>query len=202
MSTELTLTEHLDGLRAALASFASSAERAGLDADVPTCPDWTVRRLLAHQGMVHRWATGALRGESVDADAVERRRTDRRRPGGVAARGRRGPGRGDRGRARGRAHGGVPQRRPAGPPLLGAAPVPRDDHARRGRTLGRARRLPPRRGHLDRPRAGPRRHRRAARRVPDPQPLAAAVRGAAAGRGPARRRRRRAGWSRSAAGPR
>ena len=79
MSTELTLTEHLDGLRAALAAFASSAERAGLDADVPTCPDWTVRRLLAHQGMVHRWATGALRGESVDADAFERDGTDRRR---------------------------------------------------------------------------------------------------------------------------
>ena len=71
MSTELTLTEHLDGLRAALASFTASVERAGPDADVPTCPDWTVRRLVAHQGMVHRWAAGALRGERVDADAVE-----------------------------------------------------------------------------------------------------------------------------------
>ena len=79
MSTELTLTEHLDGLRAALASFASSAERAGLDADVPTCPDWTVRRLLAHQGMVHRWATGALRGET------RRRRTPSSAPGLTAA---------------------------------------------------------------------------------------------------------------------
>ena len=71
MPTELTVAEHLSGLDAALVSFVGDARSAGLDADVPTCPDWTVRRLVAHQGMVHRWATGALRGEAVDADAVE-----------------------------------------------------------------------------------------------------------------------------------
>jgi uncharacterized protein (TIGR03083 family) len=33
-----------------------AAETAGLDARVPTCPDWDVAELLAHIGRVHRWA--------------------------------------------------------------------------------------------------------------------------------------------------
>jgi len=48
------------------------ADRAGLRAPVPSCPEWKVRHLLAHQGMVHRWATGALRGQRVDTVQVER----------------------------------------------------------------------------------------------------------------------------------
>ncbi|OIJ68542.1 maleylpyruvate isomerase family mycothiol-dependent enzyme [Streptomyces mangrovisoli] len=38
------------------ALLAAAAERAGTDAPVPTCPDWRVRDLLRHTGMVHRWA--------------------------------------------------------------------------------------------------------------------------------------------------
>jgi uncharacterized protein (TIGR03083 family) len=38
--------------------LARAAERAGLDAPVPTCPGWRVRDLLAHLGFVHRWAAG------------------------------------------------------------------------------------------------------------------------------------------------
>lgn len=37
--------------------LASAAEEAGVDAEVPTCPEWRVRDLLRHTGMVHRWAT-------------------------------------------------------------------------------------------------------------------------------------------------
>nr|WSY56884.1 maleylpyruvate isomerase family mycothiol-dependent enzyme [Streptomyces sp. NBC_00886] len=37
--------------------LASAAEEAGADAKVPTCPEWQVRDLLRHTGMVHRWAT-------------------------------------------------------------------------------------------------------------------------------------------------
>ncbi|MEU5751243.1 maleylpyruvate isomerase family mycothiol-dependent enzyme [Streptomyces sp. NPDC047829] len=37
--------------------LAASAELAGPDATVPTCPGWQVRDLLRHTGMVHRWAT-------------------------------------------------------------------------------------------------------------------------------------------------
>ncbi|MFG2343454.1 maleylpyruvate isomerase family mycothiol-dependent enzyme [Streptomyces phaeochromogenes] len=37
--------------------LADAAEEAGADAKVPTCPEWQVRDLLRHTGMVHRWAT-------------------------------------------------------------------------------------------------------------------------------------------------
>lgn len=57
------MEEHLTGLQEAVAVLAGSARAAGLEADVPTCPAWTVRKLLAHQGMVHRWAAANLRGE-------------------------------------------------------------------------------------------------------------------------------------------
>jgi uncharacterized protein (TIGR03083 family) len=36
--------------------LAAAAEKAGFDAEVPTCPEWRVRDLVRHTGMVHRWA--------------------------------------------------------------------------------------------------------------------------------------------------
>lgn len=72
MPTTLTYAAHLDGLRESLLAFTRYADRAGLRAGVPTCPDWTVRQLVAHQGMVHRWAAGLLSGRSRDTDALER----------------------------------------------------------------------------------------------------------------------------------
>lgn len=72
MPTQLPLARHLDGLRSAMVAFVRYADRAGLRAAVPTCPDWTVRDLVAHQGMVHRWAAALVRGEQdVDPDAFE-----------------------------------------------------------------------------------------------------------------------------------
>jgi uncharacterized protein (TIGR03083 family) len=68
----MQLEQHLDGLRAAIDAFAASVVTAGLEAAVPTTPDWDVRRLVAHQGLVHRWATGHLLGERVDPVEVER----------------------------------------------------------------------------------------------------------------------------------
>jgi uncharacterized protein (TIGR03083 family) len=70
MPTRLTPEEHLDGLRAATAAFAAQVARAGPGAPVPTCPEWTVRDLVAHQGMVHRWAAALVRGERPGDDAV------------------------------------------------------------------------------------------------------------------------------------
>ncbi|MCW2495598.1 maleylpyruvate isomerase family mycothiol-dependent enzyme [Jatrophihabitans sp.] len=55
------LTEH--GTR-----LADAAERAGLDTPVPSCPEWDVRALLAHVGMVHRWAATTVRGGRGTAD--------------------------------------------------------------------------------------------------------------------------------------
>jgi uncharacterized protein (TIGR03083 family) len=72
MPTTLTVPEHLEGLREALVSFVRYADRAGLRAGVPTTPDWNVRQLIAHQGMVHRWAAANLRGLSSDTEALER----------------------------------------------------------------------------------------------------------------------------------
>ena len=72
MPTTLTLDQHLAALRDAVSAFARHAQEAGLDVPVPTCPDWTVRRLIGHQGMVHRWAAANLRGKTVEIDATER----------------------------------------------------------------------------------------------------------------------------------
>ncbi len=68
----MTVEEYLEGLRAALLAFVRYADRAGLDGPVPTTPDWSVRQLIAHQGMVHRWSAAMLRGEEVDPAALER----------------------------------------------------------------------------------------------------------------------------------
>jgi uncharacterized protein (TIGR03083 family) len=38
-------------------ALADAAARVDLATPVPGCPDWDVRALLAHTGMVHRWAT-------------------------------------------------------------------------------------------------------------------------------------------------
>jgi uncharacterized protein (TIGR03083 family) len=67
----MQLHQHLDGLRAAVDAFAACATTAGLAAAVPTTPVWDVRHLVAHQGMVHRWAAATIRGESVDVDELE-----------------------------------------------------------------------------------------------------------------------------------
>jgi uncharacterized protein (TIGR03083 family) len=47
---------HVKAIQEHGVALVDAAERAGLDAAVPTCPDWQVRDLLGHQGQVHRWA--------------------------------------------------------------------------------------------------------------------------------------------------
>jgi uncharacterized protein (TIGR03083 family) len=61
----MTVAGHLEGLREAMLAFVRHADRAGLRAPVPTTPDWTVRALVAHQGMVHRWAAATVAGRAV-----------------------------------------------------------------------------------------------------------------------------------------
>lgn len=53
--------DHLAAVRTAADALLAHAEAAGLDAPVPTCPEWRVANLVAHQGMVHRWTTANLR---------------------------------------------------------------------------------------------------------------------------------------------
>ncbi|GAB3663632.1 maleylpyruvate isomerase family mycothiol-dependent enzyme [Streptomyces sparsus] len=52
-------------------SLIVAAERAGLDAEVPTCPDWRVRDLVRHQGAVHRWAAAVVAERRTARTAVE-----------------------------------------------------------------------------------------------------------------------------------
>jgi uncharacterized protein (TIGR03083 family) len=64
-------SEYLEALRESLDSFIADARSAGLDAPVPTAPGWDVRRLIAHQGMIHRWATDCVHGQRVDESGYE-----------------------------------------------------------------------------------------------------------------------------------
>ena len=53
----------------------ATVESKGFEAEVITCPTWDGRALIAHQAMVHRWATANLRGE--DASQVPTQTTIR-----------------------------------------------------------------------------------------------------------------------------
>ncbi len=58
-----------EGIGDATAVLRNNAAAAGLDAPVPTCPGWTVRDLVTHQGLIHRWATANVRGVKPRPDA-------------------------------------------------------------------------------------------------------------------------------------
>lgn len=60
-------TTYIEAIRTESAALVAAAEVAGLDASVPSCPDWTVADLLVHIGIVQRWA----------GDHVSGRRTER-----------------------------------------------------------------------------------------------------------------------------
>jgi uncharacterized protein (TIGR03083 family) len=47
--------EYLDRVRADVALLLDAARAAGVDAAVPTCPEWKVADLARHQGRVFRW---------------------------------------------------------------------------------------------------------------------------------------------------
>lgn len=46
---------YLDGVRDNASLFVEAVRKAGVDAPVPTCPDWTVADLARHQGRVFYW---------------------------------------------------------------------------------------------------------------------------------------------------
>ncbi|MEY9871161.1 uncharacterized protein (TIGR03083 family) [Streptacidiphilus sp. MAP12-33] len=63
----LTHDRYLDSAAADARRIAELAEGADLGAPVPSCPEWALRDLLFHQGMVFRWI-----GEIVARKATER----------------------------------------------------------------------------------------------------------------------------------
>ena len=56
----MEIAEHIAHLQHDGALLADAAAKTGLDARVPTCPEWVVRDLVRHQGDVHRWAAANL----------------------------------------------------------------------------------------------------------------------------------------------
>jgi uncharacterized protein (TIGR03083 family) len=63
----MQIADHISCLRGEGDLLARAAERAGLDAPVPSCPGWRIRDLLAHLGFVHRWATSYVAAERTEA---------------------------------------------------------------------------------------------------------------------------------------
>ncbi len=52
----MEIAEHIDALRRQGGLLADAADRSGLEAAVPSCPQWRVKDLLRHTGYIHRWA--------------------------------------------------------------------------------------------------------------------------------------------------
>jgi uncharacterized protein (TIGR03083 family) len=64
----LSVDDYLVLIGTAARRLADEAAEAGLDAPVPTCPEWTVAELVGHQGEVHRWAAAVVAGGLSDLD--------------------------------------------------------------------------------------------------------------------------------------
>jgi uncharacterized protein (TIGR03083 family) len=52
--------EYAEAIRREGSTLARAAGDAGVDATVPSCPEWTVADLLAHVGRIHRWVTAIV----------------------------------------------------------------------------------------------------------------------------------------------
>ncbi len=57
----MQIAQHIAELDRQGKALAAAAERAGIDATVPPCPDWRVADLLEHTGGVHHWAAAHVR---------------------------------------------------------------------------------------------------------------------------------------------
>lgn len=62
MPSSLPFADYGEAIGDAASVLRNNAAAAGLTAAVPTCPGWTVRDLVLHQGLVHRWATQIVSG--------------------------------------------------------------------------------------------------------------------------------------------
>ncbi len=81
MAALLKLEHYLDALSMAAARLNEESLEAGMEVQIPTCPEWNMRELVVHQGTIHRWATATLRGErGVDTGAIEEEGLAQRHP--------------------------------------------------------------------------------------------------------------------------
>lgn len=67
----MDVSAHVEALRHEGERMALVVGRTDPGASVPTCPEWTVRDLVRHQGGVHRWATGYVAGRRTEVWDVE-----------------------------------------------------------------------------------------------------------------------------------
>ena len=67
----MELDHYLGAIERESAALADAADRAGLAARVPSCPEWTVAELVRHQGLIHRWATETV--ASLSQERISRR---------------------------------------------------------------------------------------------------------------------------------
>jgi uncharacterized protein (TIGR03083 family) len=51
---------YVEAIRREGAALAAAARDAGVDATVPSCPDWTIADLLSHLGRIHQWVAGIV----------------------------------------------------------------------------------------------------------------------------------------------
>ncbi len=58
MVVSMEIAEHIAAVGREARLLADAAKLGGLDADVPSCPDWDMRALLSHLSMIHLWAAG------------------------------------------------------------------------------------------------------------------------------------------------
>jgi len=58
--------EYIDALRRDGPRMHTGAQSAGVDAQVPSCPDWTVADLLRHVGRLHRWVADLVANQPDD----------------------------------------------------------------------------------------------------------------------------------------
>jgi uncharacterized protein (TIGR03083 family) len=67
----MRVDQYIETIRTDGDGLAEAAQRAGLDAAVPTCPGWLVADLLRHLGGVHRWAAAHVTGERREPVAAD-----------------------------------------------------------------------------------------------------------------------------------
>jgi uncharacterized protein (TIGR03083 family) len=58
--------DYCDFLQREAQALGGAARAAGIDADVPSCPDWQVADLLGHVGRLYRWVAGIVAAGGID----------------------------------------------------------------------------------------------------------------------------------------
>ncbi|MHB8621476.1 MAG: maleylpyruvate isomerase family mycothiol-dependent enzyme [Chloroflexota bacterium] len=73
---------HIDAAGAEIARFAEVVRGVDLAVGVPTCPGWTLAKLIKHAGSIHRWAERMVRERT--AERIDPRQVDLGLPAATA----------------------------------------------------------------------------------------------------------------------